>query len=275
MFGYVVPNFDTLDHSQIARYRSLYCGMCRSLRRYGTSGRMTLTYDLVYLAALLSSLYEPKETVSIHRCTPHPFRRHDEVESAVVDYAADMNLALCYHKTLDDWKDEKRPAARIASHALSDGYRRVRSAYPEKCAAIESALKRSDNAQRPESFDADAAANAFADLMAELFVLREDRWADDLRLCGAALGRFIYFMDAFDDAVRDQKRGLPNPFSANADPEEVRELLTVLLGESAAAFERLPLEKDLPLLRNILYSGVWTRFEGKTARKKEKQHGSV
>ena len=82
-------------------------------------------------------------------------------------------------------------------------------------------------------------------------------------------------MDAFDDAVRDQKRGLPNPFSANSDPEDVRELLTVLLGESAAAFERLPLEKDLPLLRNILYSGVWTRFEGKTARKKEKQHGSV
>ena len=275
MFGYVVPNFDTLDSSQIARYRSLYCGVCRSLRRYGLSGRMTLTYDLVYLAALLSSLYEPEETATVHRCAPHPWRKHLEVESAVVDYAADMNLALCYHKALDDWKDEKRPAARLASNAFSGSYERVRSVYPEKCAAIESALKRIDEAQRPESFDTDAAVNAFADLMAELFVWRADRWAEDLRLCGAALGRFIYLMDAYDDAARDRKRGLPNPFAANCNSEEVRELLTVLLGESAAAFERLPLEKDLPLLRNILYSGVWTRFTGKTAREKEKQHGSV
>ena len=30
--------------------------------------------------------------------------------------------------------------------------------------------------------------------------------------------------------------------------------------DCALAFERLPLEQDLDLLRNILYSGVWTKW---------------
>ena len=43
----------------------------------------------------------------------------------------------------------------------------------------------------------------------------------------------------------------------------------MLIGESAAAFERLPLVQDAALLRNILYSGVWLRYrravDGQTA----------
>ena len=38
-------------------------------------------------------------------------------------------------------------------------------------------------------------------------------------------------------------------------------MLEITLGECAAAFERLPLIKDIDILRNILYDGVWSKFE--------------
>jgi hypothetical protein len=42
--------------------------------------------------------------------------------------------------------------------------------------------------------------------------------------------------------------------------EEDYDVLTMLLSSAAAALEKLPLEQDLGLLRNILYAGVWQKY---------------
>ena len=34
----------------------------------------------------------------------------------------------------------------------------------------------------------------------------------------------------------------------------------MLLGDATRAFEQLPLEQDLGLMRNILYAGVWQKY---------------
>ena len=36
--------------------------------------------------------------------------------------------------------------------------------------------------------------------------------------------------------------------------------MEMLIAEATEHFELLPLEKDLDILRNILYSGVWQRY---------------
>ena len=41
----------------------------------------------------------------------------------------------------------------------------------------------------------------------------------------------------------------------------VKTTLEMMMGETTDCSELLPLEKDLDLLRNVLYSGVWQRFE--------------
>ena len=44
-------------------YSKYYCGLCHQLAiRYGSIGQATLTYDMTFLAVLLSSLYELEET---------------------------------------------------------------------------------------------------------------------------------------------------------------------------------------------------------------------
>ena len=42
---------------------------------------------------------------------------------------------------------------------------------------------------------------------------------------------------------------------------DLHALLRMLLGECSAAFEALPVLQDVELLRNILYSGVWLRYD--------------
>ena len=57
MFGYVIANMDTLSQGARERYRAVYCGLCRTLgRQHGQLGRLTLTYDMVFLILLLSAL---------------------------------------------------------------------------------------------------------------------------------------------------------------------------------------------------------------------------
>ena len=47
----------------------------------------------------------------------------------------------------------------------------------------------------------------------------------------------------------------------------------MLIAEAAAEFEKLPLVEDAALLRNILYSGVWTRFLQIEARANKRAGG--
>lgn len=44
-------------------------------------------------------------------------------------------------------------------------------------------------------------------------------------------------------------------------------LFTLHLGECALEFEKLPLVEDADILRNIIYSGVWTRYEAQKQKK--------
>ena len=49
--------------------------------------------------------------------------------------------------------------------------------------------------------------------------------------------------------------------SERADYEErVKEMLCMMMGECSAEFERLPCLLDIDILRNILYDGVWNRY---------------
>ena len=46
----------------------------------------------------------------------------------------------------------------------------------------------------------------------------------------------------------------------------MKEIFELLLGTCAQSFERLPCVEDVDLLRNILYSGVWLKYNCKNAK---------
>ena len=277
MFGYVRPDLSTLSEADKARYRSHYCGLCRALgKRHGQLSRLMLTFDLTYLTIFLGSLYEPEEATGTSRCLPHPVKKHAWATSAITDYAADMTIALSYHKCRDDWADDRNLPARAMAALMKKHYLEVKARWPRQCAAIEAAMAQQAEIEKRRDETPDAAPGCFGRLMARLFVMEEDFWAPALRTFGDSLGRYIYMLDAVCDHDKDEKRGSYNPVCLmGKQPEDMRPTLEMLLGGAAVAFERLPLLQDEAILRNILYSGLWQGYDEclrRRAEKKNKQH---
>ena len=266
MFGYIVANQALLSEEQRRRYQACYCGLCRAIGdTCSTASRLALTYDMTFLVLLLSSLYEPEETAGEHRCPVHPLRPQPWQRSRCTDYCAAMNVALAYYNCLDDWRDDRSLPKLALSRLFRGPCAGIAQRYPRQIAAVETGLEALAELERRGVPDPDGAANAFGRLLGELFVWDEaDRWSDELRTVGEGLGRFVYILDAAMDLPEDLRRRRYNPLSAlSADGRALadwEEPLTMLLGECAAAFERLPLVQDAALMRNILYSGVWLRY---------------
>ena len=54
MFGYITVNMDEMKMKDYRTYRAFYCGICHDLKEYhGQVSRLTLTYDMTFLAILL------------------------------------------------------------------------------------------------------------------------------------------------------------------------------------------------------------------------------
>ena len=114
MFGYVTASWKELSKEQRDRYSSIYCGICRGIRdQSGQLARISLSYDMAFLAVLLMSLYEPQETSGSNACMIHPVSKRAWVDNDYIRYSADMNVALAYYNALDDWHDDRKPAAKL------------------------------------------------------------------------------------------------------------------------------------------------------------------
>lgn len=275
MFGYVIADTARLSPEALCRYQSAYCGLCRTLQReYGLASRMALTYDMTFLALLLGSLYEPDERSGEARCLVHPAKPRPFFETTITSYAAAMNAALAYYNCLDDWQDDRALLRLGAAGALKGAVRKAEALYPQQLSAIRDTLAAIRAVeQAPQDGFCEDSANAFGNLMAALFVTRDDRWSPVLRSFGASLGKFIYFLDAACDLERDRRRGRYNPLLPLELPsgEAFAPQLRLLIGDAAACFERLPLVQDAALLSNILYSGVWTKFQRAFAPQKPRK----
>ena len=267
MFGFVMADIKELSKEEQQRYNAVYCGVCRQMRlRSSSSARLGLSYDITFLSMLLMSLYEPEEMSGNRACGFHPVRPRPWVDNEYIAYGADMNIALAYYNALDDLQDEGKLSSKVASRIFGKEMEKIRAAHPEKCRAIEENLAKLTALEKEKCPDPDEMAACFGKLLGELFVYREDMWADRLRGLGDALGRFIYLADAAVDYKKDREKGRYNPFiAAQMEPNwGVWEKILVLQMERCAGFfEQLPLVQDKGILNNILYSGIWLQYRHK------------
>lgn len=266
MFGYVTINKGELKIKEFDEYQSYYCGLCQSLKgNCGLWGQISLTYDLTFAAILLSSLYEPDNDIHFNHCIVHPFEKHRNVRNKYIDYAADMNVLLTYYKCEDDWKDDKSVIKKAYGSLLKKSLKRLKADYPSKVNNVSALLNKLSEAERGPKPDIDELSNIFGEIMCEILVYGQDEWADELTTLAMALGKYIYILDAYEDLAEDIKKGRFNPLISKMDnpdfEEDIHSVLMLLMAEAAEAFEMLPIVDNAQILRNILYSGVWFRYE--------------
>jgi hypothetical protein len=277
MFGYVTIHKPELKIKDYNKYRAYYCGLCRQLKKHhGFKGQFTLSYDMTFLTILLSGLYEPEEVTETFRCPAHPGTKEQRILNAFSKYCADMNILLTFYNLLDNWKDDKKLVSLTGARLLSGQIKKIKKEYPRQTKAVITYLKKLGRCETKAENNLDLAAGLTGEMLGELFVFKEDEWADTLRTIGFFLGKFIYLMDAYEDMEQDEKTKSYNPLilylnqkkkdlTSIAAMEElesdIQGILKIMMAECSGAFERLPILYNAEILRNILYAGVWTKFD--------------
>ena len=272
MFGYVSAHKPELRMREFYKYKAYYCGLCKVLReKYGFLGQVTLTYDMTFLVILLTSLYESETMREEHCCIVHPMKKQKMLYNEISEYAADMNIILTYYKLSDDWEDEKSKVGYIGKRAYQKTFREIKERYPEKCEMIRKCLELLRQHEEQDEENVDIVARCFGELMGELFVYKKDMWEHTLRDMGFYLGKFIYILDAYDDIEKDIENNNYNALISLSKQddfdEKCEEMLNFVLAECSHHFEKLPCVEDVEILRNILYAGVWEKFNKKRKKK--------
>lgn len=311
MFGYVVVNKSELKFKEFDQYRRYYCGLCRRLKKqHGRKGQIALSYDMTFLVLLLTGLYEPEGQRERKRCLVHPWKKQELLYNACTEYVADMTVLLTYYKCIDDFKDEKKWFRKLYAGSLGKKVGLLKQKYPGKVEKIQEAMKHfsriegelaeklpgkregleavSKDVGRPSlSREAyadiaclDILSDAFGQVLSQIFSFSLSRmdtvWLESLEKIGYEIGKFIYIVDAYDDLEQDGKKGCFNPLFFSEMKGEalnswIEDVLRGIIASAAREFEKLPILEDVGILRNILYSGIWTRFYQVREARRNKQ----
>jgi hypothetical protein len=266
MFGYIIANKAEMKFKEFDVYRSYYCGLCRAMKdRCGNLARLSLSYDMTFVYMLLSGLYEPATELKQCKCALHPFEKINYSENSIAEYVADMSLLMTYFKCKDDWDDDKKISRGLLMNALRKKYQRLGNFYEDKIRQIEDLFAEIRRGEKEDLLDVDYMSGLFGNIMALVMVQKEDEWAPMLGRMGFFMGKFIYIMDAYEDIEEDLKHKQYNPLvKLYQSPDfegEMQQILSMMMGECCREFEKMPILENADILRNILYSGVWVRYE--------------
>lgn len=285
MFGYVQIRKPELKIKDYEQYQGFYCGLCDMLKeKYGFLGELTLTYDMTFLVILLSSVYEFPTKQKKERCIVHPAKKRWKLTNEATEYAAHLNLILSYYHFLDDKEDEGSKKAWLGSKLYFKSFRKAEKIFENQADGICRCMKNLSLLEQEGTADLNVLADCFGNLMKILFSYRNDVFSDYLKELGYFLGRFIYLMDAYDDLGDDIKKGCFNPLKKEylelkkqhkpgfetAFEKKTEELLLDEISAAAAAYQKLPCIAYRDILGNILYAGVWNRFDQMRMEREER-----
>lgn len=261
MFGYIVPYTPELKGSDSELYQAYYCGLCRSLGKYGLGSKMTLTYDGTFALALLSAVTGTEPVLEPRACPAHPVRGRIPTAKPdpVSDYCAAICVLLAKYKLLDDARDG-RPIRKAALPVILRGVKAATRKYPEAAEALSSGLEVLGELESRSECDADAAPMLFGDILAKLLSLCPGLTEEQKQIIaelGRRLGGFVYVIDAWDDREEDKKRRSYNIFNlSELDAEAARAMADMYINSAVLAYDLLDLPLNKTLLDNIMYMGL-------------------
>lgn len=227
MFGYVRPQTGELRVKEYMYYKSVYCGLCRSMERHiSPLLSLSLRYDFVLLALVRMLLSDTRGAIEQRRCGVNPLRRRPVLaDNEALRYSAACSALLLYYGVCDNiadehglkrllWRTAKLPASAMHGKALA---RESLGALDETVRMELDQLAQAEQAGEPSP---DAAAQPFGTLLGAMFGYGLDGSAKRIaENVGMHVGRFIYLCDAADDAPEDEKSGAYNPFVCAAERE--------------------------------------------------------
>ena len=273
MFGYIRTDTPELRVRENEYYRAVYCGLCRAQGKCtGQCSRMTLSYDVAFLALLRIAIEGKPTEIKRGRCIAHPLRARKYVaRCAPLDYCSYAAAILTYGKIVDDINDEhgfkKFKAALMKPMAQGMRRKALKNNYAELDRVVCDGLKKLSDIEKQELKSVDIPADAFGEILAEIMSYGlEGTNRTIMYNIGKHVGRWIYIVDAADDLDEDIKKGRYNAFAllyGGAIPKEqlhsVSDSLRLELLAAEPMFDLLDygrLSNIEGIVHNIIYSGM-------------------
>lgn len=263
MFGYVTVGNNQMTEEEYSVFSSYYCGVCKATGKLASQiSRLGLSYDITFLAMVLSSLSEDGETLC-KRCIIHPRKkRRCQVLDNAVDFAASAGVILSYLKLKDDWADDRSIKALFGMAMFYRGAKRVKRILKREYPIIDEQLKILSKYEKAGSPSIDDTSEAFGKILECLFTpefVTDTNQKRILAWFGLNLGKWIFMIDAVNDLEKDIKSGSYNPF-INAGytdfktcAEDTKLSLTLTLDGIATAFELLNVKRNRDIIAKIVY----------------------
>lgn len=274
MFGYVIPDCETVSVQDFSLLRAVYCGICLATkRRYGNLARLAVNYDITAFALLALEAENVTPEFGACRCIGDPRKKPYAKECGTLDRMADVNILLCRHKAVDDVIDSGRKSS-PALRMLAKPYEKAKAARPDEENVIASGYARLRAAEEAGETSLDRAGDCFAKLLEELIVPslsgRDAAYSDNMRRLCYNIGKFVYLADAIDDLDEDFTAKRYNPVLAAAPDYEkggrrgymerhgdmLRFAVNSTVNSAIARSNALTFTQADGLLRNIIYEGL-------------------
>lgn len=283
MFGYITPLKAELKVKDFERFKCYYCGLCCQIKQqFGNIPRMSLNYDMTFLALLIDGISPEEIKTDSHICILHP----TEKKAIIIDnkplaYAAAINLALFYYKLIDDVNDDKNLKSRISAMVLSPYRKKFSNAILKTDERIKECIMKLNNLETTKNFTSiDEICHPFSDLVGIVlrdypFELSQD--CKELRYTlytlGYSIGKWIYLIDAIDDLEEDMKAKKFNPinFLYNKGDLEYNKFIELIkpkieftiLNCGYTCMEnlmKLDLKRNKDILYNIIELGLMDKY---------------
>lgn len=279
MFGYVIPCKMELKIKDYEKVKAYYCGLCRAIKyNFGNMPRITINYDMTFLAIFLDALDSHKNEYIHSNCILHPFKKRNFiVNNSPLEYASFINVILAYHKLLDDIDDDNSFKSKIFSVLLKGYLKKIPTQYIKTKDHIVKKLEKLYSLEKSGNVEnLDELSHPFGELTAHsiLDYYNDEKYQENLYYLGYNLGKWIYIMDAFDDLEKDLNHNKFNGINAvlnkdNLPYNEFREsvesrinfILTSYARECSEILNSLPIEKNDEILYNIFNYGLLEKMD--------------
>ena len=269
MFGYLNIEKDKLEDGQSGLWQTFMCGMCFSTKKlYGNFPRAFISNDVNFFNVLLHSATNADVTVERKRCFSHPIRKMSVLQQTdLTDKLSMANVLLTYWNVYDDTVDGGSVKKKTLLKSLRRYYVKAKKDLPQLDELLAKRYAELRTLETSNCDSIDRVCHAFAQLTQDVAVVMIGEQANDnVQTLSYNLGKWIYLIDALDDASKDIKSNNYNPFVAHygiksaselqAKYDELQFVMYAVLNRIAQCYNDLNLVKYTCILKHVLFDSI-------------------
>lgn len=268
MFGYLNITKKAED-GQRGLWQTFMCGLCFSTKKlFGNIPRTFISNDVNFFNVLFHSVEQVDVELEHSRCFSHPVKKRPVLKmTELTDKLAVANVLLSYLNIYDDVVDGGGAKKKAALALCKKSYSRAQKIWGRLDTTLCTRYEELRKLEKENCQSLDRVADSFA-LLSQDFckLILGEKSSDYAETLCYNVGKWIYLVDALDDAEKDLKKRNYNPFVSCYGAQTVAELalhkeditflMYAVLNRIAQSFNDLNLSKYVCLLKDVLFQSI-------------------